>query len=341
MDPNVTLAQPNSQAQQPVTLTGGNDATNRYIDYYNQFRTQLYQNPNPITYQAIELPREMQAQQISMPDPIKAERLATENRTYGEYADEAAAYLGKYLQNSIRERKDLTSGYRAAADADAWSRGMGASTFLTDAKNQLAKAEARDIMAAQNEFLGNVGQQAFQALQNQYNRNLQANMQNAANALAADQFNANIANAVRQYNANAMMDADRYNITNLLNVAMQNAQNQLETDMFNSQLYTQLEQLAWARAGDMYGINPVIVAAGGGAGGGYDNSGISGNLTWAEKLKAKEDALREFGYTPAGEVTFNPADYEEEVKKRYWMGGSKGNNITPLLPNPGDYRLSR
>lgn len=330
MDPNVTLAQPNSQAQQPVTLTGGNDATNRYVDYYNQFRTQLFQNPNPITYQAIELPREMQAQQISMPDPIKAERIATENRTYGEYADEAAAYLGKYLQNSIRERKDLTSGYRAAADADAWSRGMGASTFLTDAKNQLAKAEARDIMAAQNEFLGNVGRQAFEALQNQYNRNLQANIQNAANALTADQSNASIANAVRQYNADALMNTDRYNITNLINLAIENARNQRETDMFNSQLYTQLEQLAWARAGDMYGINPII-AAGGATIVDDDKSGIKGNLTWAEKLKAKEDALRELGYTP-----FNPADLGKN-----WMGGSKGNNITPLLPNPGDYRLSR
>ena len=264
MDPNLTLAQPNSQAQQPITLTGGNDATNRFINYYNQFSTQLRQNQNPtlVTAPTIELPREMQAQQISMPDRVQAERLATENRTYGEYADEAAAYLGKYLQNSIRERKDLTSGYRAAADADAWSRGMGGSTFLTDAKNQLAKAEARDIMAAQNEFLGNVGQQAFQALQNQYNRNLQANMQNAANALAADQFNANIANAVNQYNANALMDTDRYNITNLLNIATQNAQNALNTDMFNAETMNSWEQyltqLAWGWANQMYGTNPVV-----------------------------------------------------------------------------------
>lgn len=266
------MADPNVQAQTPLTLSGGNDATNRYMNYYNQIKTQLVRNQNPATIQAqtIELPREMQAQQIAAPERIQAERLATEDRTYGDYANEVASYLNPYLQNAIRSRRDQTADYRAAADADAWSRGVGSSSILTDQKNQLYKAEARDIMAARNEFLANVGQQAFSALQNQYNRNLQANMQNAANALAVDQFNANLANAVNQFNANALMQTDQYNIDNLLRIAMQNAANTLAADQFNANAmndWTQMmEQIATGWAGQMYGLNPYVESSGGGGG---------------------------------------------------------------------------
>lgn len=266
------MADPNVQAQTPLTLSGGNDATNRYMNYYNQIKTQLVRNQNPATIQAqtIELPREMQAQQISAPERIQAERLATEDRTYGDYANEVASYLNPYLQNAIRSRRDQTADYRKAVDADAWSRGVGGSSIVTDQKNQLAKAEARDIMAAQNEFLANVGQQAFSALQNQYNRNLQANMQNAANAIAVDQFNANLANAVNQFNANALMQTDQYNIDNLLRVAMQNAANTLAADQFNANAmndWTQMmEQIATGWANQMYGLNPYVESSGGGGG---------------------------------------------------------------------------
>ena len=262
------MADPNVQAQTPLTLSGGNDATNRYMNYYNQITTQLGGQHTPITPQVIELPREMQAQQITAPERIQAERLATEDRTYGDYANEVASYLNPYLQNAIRSRRDQTADYRKEVDADAWSRGVGGSSIVTDQKNQLAKAEARDIMAAQNEFLANVGQQAFSALQNQYNRNLQANMQNAANALAADQFNANLANAVNQFNANALMQTDQYNIDNLLRIAIQNAQNDLNAQMANSEWDQYLQQLAWGWANQMYAANPI--ESGGGYGG---NSG--------------------------------------------------------------------
>lgn len=274
------MADPNVQAQTPLTLSGGNDATNRYMNYYNQIKTQLVRNQNPATIQAqtIELPREMQAQQISAPERIQAERLATEDRTYGDYANEVASYLNPYLQNAIRSRRDQTAEARAMADSDAWARGLGGSTYILDQKDRLAKAEARDIMAAQNEFLANVGQQAFSALQNQYNRNLQANMQNAANALAVDQFNANLANAVNQFNANALMQTDQYNIDNLLRVAMQNAANTLAADQFNANAmndWTQMmEQIATGWANQMYGLNPYVESSGGG-GGLNDQGGVT------------------------------------------------------------------
>lgn len=323
------MADPNVQAQTPsLTLTGGNDATNRYMNYYNQITTQLGGQHTPITPQVIEPPREMQAQQITAPERIQAERIATEDRTYGDYANEVASYLNPYLQNAIRNRRDQTADYRAAADADAWSRGMGGSTYLSDQKNQLAKAEARDIMAAQNEFLANVGQQAFSALQNQYNRNLQANMQNAANALAVDQFNANLANAVNQFNANALMQTDQYNIDNLLRIAIQNAQNDLNAQMANSEWEQYLQQLAWGWANQMYAANPIAT------GGGYvatpaTDPGITGNISWEDKLAAKNNVLREYGYRPY-----------EDTKKDY-VGGSRGNNFANLNDNSGIFSVPR
>ena len=323
------MADPNVQAQTPLTLSGGNDATNRYMNYYNQITTQLGGQHTPITPQVIELPREMQAQQITAPERIQAERLATEDRTYGDYANEVASYLNPYLQNAIRSRRDQTADYRAAVDADAWSRGVGGSSIVTDQKNQLYKAEARDIMAAQNEFLANVGQQAFSALQNQYNRNLQANMQNAANTLAADQFNANLANAVNQFNANALMQTDQYNIDNLLRVAIQNAQNDLNAQMANSEWEQYLQQLAWGWANQMYAANPIA------SGGGYaatpynPGPGVTGNISWEDKLAAKNNALRKLGYRP----------YEDTVKD--YVGGSRGNNFANINDNSGIFSVPR
>lgn len=258
------MADPNVQAQTPLTLTGGNDATNRYMNYYNQIVTQLGQNQSPTLVSAptIEMPREMQAQQITTPEKIQAERLALEQREYADVANEIAQYLNPYLQNSIRSRRDQTADYRAAADADAWSRGVGGSSILTDQKNQLYKAEARDIMAAQNEFLANVAQQATAMMENARNRNLEREVTNAANALTAARENAGYENAVNQFNANALMQADQYNIGNLWERAKLVAQNALNTDMFNAEAMNNwqqyLQQLAWGWAGQMYNTNPIV-----------------------------------------------------------------------------------
>ena len=238
--------------QQGSMLTGANKNQKKYLSYYQDLMTQLTQNHTPITAQVIAAPEAMQAQTIEAPDKIQPERINVDQHTYEEYADEAASYLSKYLDNSIAARRKQTSDARAAADVDAYSRGMGGSTWLSDAKNRLAEQEASDIMAAQNEFLGKVGEQAFNAMQAQEGRVLQAAMQNAANQLTADQQNAYYANAVDQYNANAQANADMYNRDNLLQVAIQNAANALSADQFNANLMSTLEQLAWGYAQDMY-----------------------------------------------------------------------------------------
>lgn len=53
---------------------------------------------------------------------------------------------------SIQSRQQATRANRAAIDADAASRGIGASTWVTDAKNRLATNEARDIANINDDY---------------------------------------------------------------------------------------------------------------------------------------------------------------------------------------------
>ena len=53
---------------------------------------------------------------------------------------------------SIESRQQATRANRAAIDADAASRGIGASTWVTDAKNRLATNEARDIANINDDY---------------------------------------------------------------------------------------------------------------------------------------------------------------------------------------------
>ena len=99
------MANPNVQAQTPLTLSGGNDATNRYMNYYNQIKTQLVRNQNPATIQAqtIELPREMQAQQITAPERIQevhASGIGILHKPYG--AEELRQRLAVLLAGRVR-----------------------------------------------------------------------------------------------------------------------------------------------------------------------------------------------------------------------------------------------
>lgn len=257
---------------QNMTLSGGNAATNQYTNYYNQIRSQLMTNPNTIQAQVIQAPQQMQAQQIAAPDPITAQRIEVDRQHYDDIAKERAAYLEPYLKNAIKARREETIRANAATDVDANARGFGDSTWVLDSKQRAKAAEASDIMAAQNEFLGRVGELANQVYENQQNRWLQAELQNEANRLTAEQQNAYYANLVNQFNANALMNADQFNIENAVRVAMQNAEYAMQADMFNNQLYQNLMQYAYGWAGDMadraLAYDAAQAAARGGRGGG-------------------------------------------------------------------------
>lgn len=118
----------------------------------------------------------------SMVDQITAQ-LAAPKISYrmpstSSLASEISAYLKPQLDQAITARQDQTLTNRAEIDADAASRGMGRSSFVTDVKDRAMDAEATDISNMESDYQSRL----LQAVQEQY-------MQHQANKLAADQYN--------------------------------------------------------------------------------------------------------------------------------------------------------
>lgn len=105
--------------------------------------------------------------------------------------DEITASVEAYMRNaydqSIAERKKQTEEQRAMIDLDAYSRGLGSSTWVTDAKQRLADAEADDIARMEANYQAGLSE----AVLNQYNTAVAQGLaaQDNAYALAAQLYN--------------------------------------------------------------------------------------------------------------------------------------------------------
>lgn len=116
-----------------------------------------------------------------------------------EIASQISAYLRPAVDQQIRARREATAQQRAATDADAASRGILASTWVTDIKNRLHQNETADIAAAESDYRS-------QLLQGVFNR--QAQEADRANQIAM--FNAQMR---QQAEADAYKRAgDQYSI---------------------------------------------------------------------------------------------------------------------------------
>ena len=104
-----------------------------------------------------------------------------------ELAAQISDYLRPSYDQAIAQRKKQTLYNRAEIDADAASRGMGRSSYVTDVKDQAMDAEASDVANLEN----NYNAALLEAVYNQYNQHLQ-------NKLAADQYNSSAAAAAQQ-----------------------------------------------------------------------------------------------------------------------------------------------
>lgn len=316
--------------QQVYELTGGNDAQNRYMNYYNQFRTQLSGSSQPtlISAQTIELPREMQAQQISAPEKIQAERINVDRFNVGEMANELDKYFQPYLQDSMRRMRENAARQRASVDVDAYSRGLGSSSWDTDSKMGISRQLSSDMQTAMSEYLNQLGQQALSAWDANENRWLTAEQQNANLAYQAAAQNAAYENAANQFNANALMSADQFNINNLLSIAMQNAANAMTADQFNANAQNEwqqwLEQLAWGRAGQMYETNPVVNTE-------YVNSNPYGNSGWDQEAA---DKIYDTAAGTVNNVAGVVANSFANAILNGLMGNTKGNKEQPKSPTP-------
>ena len=69
------------------------------------------------------------------------------------------------VERAIAQRYGATKQQKAAIDVDAASRGMGTSTWVTDAKNRIMNAEAADIAGLESDYASQLAGDAFKQYQ--------------------------------------------------------------------------------------------------------------------------------------------------------------------------------
>lgn len=104
-----------------------------------------------------------------------------------QYVPQSEAALRAQLRDALRPqvdaaiaaRKEATKENAAALDVDAWSRGMGRSTYLTDVKERQLDDEAEDIAQMEQEYSATLASLLMEALEAERQRAFQAQLYNA------------------------------------------------------------------------------------------------------------------------------------------------------------------
>ncbi|MDO4544328.1 MAG: hypothetical protein Q4C01_07220 [Clostridia bacterium] len=96
-----------------------------------------------------------------------------------ELAGQIELWLRPIYAQSIEQREEQTDRTNAELDADALSRGMGSSTFVSDMKNRNARYEAEDITTIETEYGSTLAKYMFDALEADRERRLEVETFNA------------------------------------------------------------------------------------------------------------------------------------------------------------------
>jgi len=107
-----------------------------------------------------------------------------------------AGMLRPGVDEAIAERRKATEEYGAALDADAWARGMGRSTYVTDVKNRQMQDEAADIAQLESAYTAALAERLMEAVGAERDR-----------ALSAAQYNAEQQAATKKLAFSAAQDA--------------------------------------------------------------------------------------------------------------------------------------
>ncbi len=123
--------------------------------------------------------------------------LTLPEQTLDSITEQLAQIYRPQVEHAIAQRYGATKQQKAAIDVDAASRGMGTSTYVTDAKNRIMNAEAADIAGLESDYASQLAGDALSQYQNylgdkikldQYNQQLQAAMESAAYDQAMEQY---------------------------------------------------------------------------------------------------------------------------------------------------------
>ncbi|MDO4572340.1 MAG: hypothetical protein Q4C13_03140 [Clostridia bacterium] len=111
----------------------------------------------------------------------RPEPLVYEERSAEALRAELEAWLRPGYDGAIARRRERTQSYRAALDADAVSRGMGSSSYVTDVKSRQMAEEARDVAALESEYGAALAGALSEQLGAERERALEAAMFNSRN----------------------------------------------------------------------------------------------------------------------------------------------------------------
>lgn len=134
------------------------------------------------------------------PERINYESLGYDMPTEAEIASKISEYLRPGYDKAISARRAQTDQNRAAIDIDAASRGMGASTWVTDAKTRQMNAEAADIAGLESDYNANLAQNVYNMYNQHLANQLEVGMFDKSNQLAVDEQNVANALAAAQWN---------------------------------------------------------------------------------------------------------------------------------------------
>ena len=121
---------------------------------------------------------------------ITPTEITLDAKTRQSIANDVSAYLRPYYDMAAQERQQTAVQSRAELDADAYSRGMGSSTWLTDKKSRESMAAASDIASINAQYGAALSQGVSEQLGTYEQNKLAVAQQNAANKLSADSINA-------------------------------------------------------------------------------------------------------------------------------------------------------
>ena len=97
-------------------------------------------------------------------------------------------WLRPAYEQAIQSRRDRTQQINAELDADAWSRGMGESTYLTDVKERELRGEAQDVDTIESNYASTLAGELYNAIKSQQEQKLEV-----------DRFNAEQVNTARRH----------------------------------------------------------------------------------------------------------------------------------------------
>lgn len=116
--------------------------------------------------------------------------ITTENLTTDQMREQIASSIRPTVDQSINTLKSNVTAQRASVDADAASRGMGRSTYVSDIKSRLAQSAQQNIASIESNYGATLAQRVAEAWNNQANRKATIDSQNESNRLNVNSFNA-------------------------------------------------------------------------------------------------------------------------------------------------------